>query len=65
VYQHHLRHLEARGVREGFPPAASELALRARRARRFGLHVRSEPRVARERVPAAPLRAREATAAGC
>jgi hypothetical protein len=51
-------------VREGFPPAASELSLRARRAGRFGFHVRSEPGAAGVRVPAAPLRAREATA-GC
>jgi hypothetical protein len=64
MYQHHLRHQEARGVREGTPPAASELALRARRLGRLHVHLRSEPRAPHQRVPAARLRARGATA-GC
>jgi hypothetical protein len=64
MYQQHLRHLEARSVREGTPPAASELGLRARRLGRLHLPGRSEPRAPRTRSPVTRLRGREATA-GC
>jgi hypothetical protein len=61
MFEHHLRHLEARGVREATPPAAAELALRARcRSRRDG-RGRGGLRATWERLPLARLRACEAT----
>ncbi|HXV96429.1 MAG TPA: hypothetical protein VD695_07760 [Gaiellaceae bacterium] len=51
-------------MRDGTPPAASELALRARRLGRLHVHLRSKPQAPHERVLAPRLRAREATA-GC
>jgi hypothetical protein len=49
MHELHLRHLEARRVREVTPLTAAEVILRARQLARLHVHVRAGPRVARER----------------
>jgi hypothetical protein len=62
MHELHLRHLEARRVREVEPLAAAEVALRARELARLHVRVRAGPRALRPR-PAVDLgRVRKARA---
>jgi len=62
MHELHLRHLEARRVREVERLRAAEVALRARELARLHVRVRAGPRVPRERPQLVPVRAREAPA---
>ena len=62
MHELHLRHLEARRVREATPLTAAEVALRARELARMHVHVRAGPRVPSERPHLVLIRTREASA---
>lgn len=62
MHELHLRHLEARRVREATPLAAAEVALRARELARLHVRVRAGPRPQRGRVELTVVRTREAPA---
>jgi hypothetical protein len=62
MHEHHLRHLEARRVREATPLTAAEVTLRARELARLHVRVRAGPRAARERPHMVLVRARKAPA---
>jgi hypothetical protein len=62
MHELHLRHLEARRVREATPLTAAEVALRARELARLHVPVRAGPRVPRERPHLVLVRKREAPA---
>ena len=62
MYELHLRHLEARRVREATPPTAAEVALRARELARVHVHVRAGPRSRRDRPELTVVRAAGAPA---
>jgi hypothetical protein len=62
MYELHLRHLEARRVREATPLTATEVSLRARELARMHVRVRAGPRPQRGRPEQTVVRAAKAPA---